>query len=263
MIQPQQQDSPPEPRMMVMLRLLGTVVELRQHQEEEKQQQELAPPTAPASNNDDEAITSMDTIVLDDGTGLAHIRTPPAMTAQIHVQIGMTLECVVRVIQLGEQQGTTTSHPPKKQPSSADSNDHDYYFLEADQLVVVRDAHAETLRWMELSYQQQQARRQSSTGNYNNAKTASAVSAHHQRGYPCRSFQAEDLYYVILSDCQQTSTTTDGDNSSITTGAAGGVSVEDLAECLDLPVPHVEGMIEELQISGQIYRNPQGCYLPL
>ena len=260
MIQPQQQP-PPEPRMLVMLRLLGTVVELRRHQEDE--QQELASHTAPSSNND-EAITSMDTIVLDDGTGLSHIRAPPAMTAQIHVQIGMTLECVVRVIQLGEQ--GTNSHPPKKQPSSADSNDHDY-LLEADQLVAVRDAHAETLRWMELSYQQQQqqARRQStpaSTGN-NNTKNASAVSAHPQRGYPCRSFQAEDLYYVILSDCQQTSTTTDGDNSSITTGSAGGVSVEDLAECLDLPVPHVEGMIEELQISGQIYRNPQGCYLPL
>lgn len=179
------------------LRLLGIVVDLR---------------TDPTYHNTDSAID----IVLDDGSGLmVPIQASLEMTERIHVQISMTLECVAKVILLDD--------------------DCKSYILQAKQLVVLQDTHAETLRWLELSY-----------------RKIHTVSE--QYGYPCDPYSAEDLYHVILS-C--------ADDRPRNNSKDSGISVEELSSCLDLTMPYLEGLLEELQISGQIYRNTSGLFLPL
>lgn len=155
------------------------------------------------------------TLVLDDGTGLASIDTTAAMIAQIHVQTGMTLDCIARVV---------------------DSCDKHTFSLVANQLVVVQDANAETLRWSELSYKS------------SNKQAISSNTTHW--GFPCRQISSDDIYRIIVNEGQVDSKFT-------------GLSTEDLAECLDLSPLHVEDMIQELQTAGLIYQNEQGLYLTL
>lgn len=183
--------------LALKLRLLGTVVDLRAA---------------------DEATSQ--TIFLDDGTGIAIIQATHAMIAQIHVQAGLTLDCIVRVARSGE-------------PSFA---------LIADQLVVVQDAHAETLRWLELSYR--------------NKRNKEQVAHSTHWGFPTRQISPDDIYRIIVSECQV-------DGSAPQRPKAKGLSKEDLAECLDLNLFRVDTLIQELQNSGQIYRNEVGLYLPL
>lgn len=226
----------------ILLRLLGTVVELRRQPEQQQGEGEGANSSAGGdaadSGNDDG--TTVHTLVLDDGTGfLAEIRAPAAMAARIGARPGMAVECVVRVVRPSPGDAAAAA---KAGGGAAPS-----WALHADQLAAVRDAHAESLRWLELSHR----RKTDSSGG---------TTISDRRGYPCRAFSAEDLYQVIVSDCCGPTEEEDNDNNQ---HPGSGVSLEDLSRGLDLPRPHVEGLIEELQISGQIYRNPEGCYLPL
>jgi hypothetical protein len=102
--------------------------------------------------------------------------------------------------------------------------------LEADQLVIIQDVHTETLRWLELSFRKTQPEHHSCL----------------KWGYPNVPIQAEDVHDLIQSEATK-----------------GGVSIYELSIVLDLEQSNVADLIQELQIAGQIYRNPQGRYLPL
>jgi hypothetical protein len=172
------------------------------------------------------ALTAIDednhTLVLDDGTGLASIYTAAAMSAQIHVQAGMSLDCIVRV----------------------DCRNAHTFSLVADQLVVVQDAHAETLRWLELSY------------SSSNKQAISSITTN--LGFPCRPISSNDIYRIIVSECQ-----VDLGSSKTPPPEVTGLSMKDLAECLDLSLTRVEAMIRELQTAGLIYQNEHGLFRTL
>lgn len=99
--------------------------------------------------------------------------------------------------------------------------------LRADQLVVVQDKNHESLRYLELSYRKR-------------SKNTSM-----RWGYPTRPISTDDVFQIIASE------------------GNAGVSIFDLSECLDLAIPYLDGLIQDLQLSGQVYRNEKGLYLPL
>jgi hypothetical protein len=201
---------------ITLLRLMGTVVSIVQ-----------------------ENLHEAPTILLDDGTGLAAIITPLNMLEAIHCCIGTSLDCIVRVDYSGNN------------ISNNDSNNVKNAKLHADSLMIVPDAHAETLRWLELSYlkknpskflQQQQSQSQSQL-LYMQSRT----------GYPCQSVQADDVYQLIQSD---------GSDEYVYQGQKG-LQAKDLAIVLDVSIDQVHGLIQELQIEGLVYQNQEGAFLPL
>lgn len=109
--------------------------------------------------------------------------------------------------------------------------------LRAEQISILQDdPHAELVRWFELSYSPQ-----------------SNVSM--ERGFPVPELTPDDFLDMIQLDC--TTTTTTSDDKPL------GVSMEDLALFFQVDQGTVEEFLEELQMSGQIYQNNQGNYLPL
>ena len=203
-------------------------------------------------------------LVIDDGTGsLTQIQTPSAMATRIQVQPGMTLECIVRAMRIT---GATTCSKQQNNP---------YYSLLAHQLVVVQDPHAETLRWLELTYRKKacEASVRNSHNSSNNQDTGSqlptSVQSVEQFGYPCSGngmISAEELYYIILSDGETEKSNNErvsGSSKRNNNNKIRGVSLTDLAEGLEVSESLLEGLIEDLQLAGQIYRNEVGNYLPL
>ena len=99
--------------------------------------------------------------------------------------------------------------------------------LETDQVCIVTDVHAEALRWLELSYR------------------LKAPPDTLKWGYPILPISAEDIFDIISSEADQ------------------GVSLQDIAHVMDLDENYVANLVQDLQLSGQVYRNQQGKYLPL
>jgi len=137
-------------------------------------------------------------IVLDDGTALVALATPPHMLSA--ATVGTTVDCVASKV--------------------SDK-------LRVETLIVVQDVHATTLRWFELTYRKK-----------------SEMSM--KFGYPAQEIDSTCVFELIQSEA--------GDS---------GVSLEDLASVLDLEPEHLKDMILELQLSGQVYQNRQGAYMPL
>ncbi|GKY98848.1 hypothetical protein MPSEU_000840800 [Mayamaea pseudoterrestris] len=100
------------------------------------------------------------------------------------------------------------------------------------QLARVDDPNAQTLRWLEIVHTQL------------HPKDAST-----SLGYPSRSIQPDDLFQIISSEAM--------------VGNKNGVTLIELALVLDVSEAIVAKMMEELQLSGQVYRNETGGYLPL
>ena len=103
--------------------------------------------------------------------------------------------------------------------------------LFVDQLVRVEDPHAETLRWLELTHRHKHP---------DDVLTL---------GYPRQSISADDVFQIISAEQMM--------------GSDAGATLEDLAIVLEIPMQRLSEMIEELQMSGQIYRNEAGSFLPL
>jgi hypothetical protein len=224
-------------------------------------------------------------IVLDDGTGLVSIHAPQTMVAQIRVQVGTTLECIARL----HCKGTTCSSASTPggctiSESRRTNVDDAGYSLIADQLVVVQDAHMESLRWLELCYRKKlQSWRAQSTTHTAAFETSSTVSSDADAplmsmewGFPTRSsITADDVFRIIVSDCHAYVPAP----ATVTPKSAGptkqrphermvqqppmGVSIEDLAECLSLSRERVQELIQELQSNCQIYCNEHGLFVPL
>ena len=109
-------------------------------------------------------------------------------------------------------------------------------YLIADQIAIIDDLHMETLRWFELSF------REKIKKDANNPYSM-------ENGYPSRPVGADDLFELIKTD------------SSISNSK--GIAMEDLARFFQLDSKVADEFLEELQFSGQIYRNEHGLYLPL
>jgi hypothetical protein len=219
---------------ITLLRLMGTVVSIVQ-----------------------ESLNQAPTIHLDDGTGLAAINTPLTMLEAIHCCIGTSLDCIVRVDYSGHSNHSNNNN----HNISSDSNNAK---LHADSLMVVPDAHAETLRWLELSYlkknpanllqqqQQDQPSRQSQQQSQSQSQSQ-LLYMQSRTGYPCQSVQADDVYQLIQSD---------GSDAYVYQGQKG-LLAKDLAIVLDISMEHVHDLIQELQIEGLVYQNQEGGYMPL
>jgi hypothetical protein len=214
---------------ITLLRLMGTVVSIVQ-----------------------ESLNEAPTILLDDGTGLAAIVTPLNMLEAIHCCIGTSLDCIVRVDYSGNSINNSNSNNVKNAK------------LHADSLMIVPDAHAETLRWLELSYLkknpgnflQQQDRdwpSRSSQPQSQSQSQSQLLYMQSRTGYPCQAVQADDVYQLIQSD---------GSDEYVYQGQKG-LLAKDLAIVLDTSTEHVHDLIQELQIEGLVYQNQEGAFLPL
>lgn len=179
--------------VVTLLRLMGVVVSIVQ-----------------------ESLQEPRVIVLDDGTGVTAITTPGSMLDSARCcGVGVCLDVIVRV----ERDSYTLSTDQQQQQLK----------LKAETIIVVTDAHAETLRWLELAYRKQEG------VSYLKSRT----------GYPCGTVGQDNVYELIESEAEQ------------------GVSVQDLAIVLDLPTEDVQDIIQEFQIQGLVYQNKDGCFLPL
>jgi hypothetical protein len=211
---------------ITLLRLMGTVVSIVQ-----------------------ESLNGAPTIHLDDGTGLAAIITSLTMLEAIHCCIGTSLDCIVRV------DYSDSGHSI----NSNNSNNVKNAKLHADSLMIVPDAHAETLRWLELSYLKKnpgnflQQQDQSSRQQQSQSSQSQLLYMQSRTGYPCHSVQADDVYQLIQSD---------GSDAYVYQGQKG-LLAKDLAIVLDISIDHVHDLIQELQIEGLVYQNQEGGYMPL
>jgi hypothetical protein len=110
--------------------------------------------------------------------------------------------------------------------------EQDEQALFVEQLVRVDDFHAVTLRWQELSY-----------------RRSHPDDERMQFGFPSRSITADDIYQIISSEHM--------------VGNKDGVLLKEVALVLDMPEEAAEAMLEHLHLSGLIYKNQAGGFLPL
>jgi len=148
-------------------------------------------------------------LLLDDGTDLAALRIPKPMQRRLQRTnlIGKTVDCIAVLRQ-----------------------EH----CEIEQLSIVSDPHAETLRWLDIC-----TREKVSTKNPN----ASLEQVTFKSGYPTRVVSENDIYEMIRS--------------------SKGVTVEELAILTGIRLPEMQSLVEELQLSGQIYHDERKLLLPL
>ena len=93
----------------------------------------------------------------------------------------------------------------------------------------------------------------------NNDRSASSSNDIHnhrhwttQFGYPCKQINnVDEIYNFILNQ------------ATIDDGKDSGISSEDLALVLQRPIEEILHLIHELQVSGQIYQNENGLFVPL
>ena len=110
--------------------------------------------------------------------------------------------------------------------------------LSAEQVFIVTDPNTETLRYFEILSQ------------HNKNTPSTADNAESWMGYPTRRrVQSTDLFEIIESDAK----------NCINKGSA----LEDLANLFGLDQNTAEQMVQELQMSGQVYRNEDGLFQPL
>jgi hypothetical protein len=186
------------------------------------------------------------TILLDDGTGLAAIVTPLNMIEAIHCCIGTSLDCIVRV-----DYSTHSIKNSNNNSSNNDSNNVKNVKLHADSLMIVPDAHAETLRWLELSYLKKNPgkflQHQDQDQSSESQPQSQLLYMQSRTGYPCQSVQADDVYQLIQSD---------GSDDYVYQGQKG-LLAKDLAIVLEISIEQVHGVIQELQIEGLVYQNQE------
>jgi hypothetical protein len=249
------------------LRLLGTVVGLTRAELQSQPSTRVgesvnAPQVTPTGHTAyyDNAPVH---VHLDDGTGIVAVQATWKMVSQIRVYLGMTLECIVRV---------PNRHHLNRQTEMDETNACKN--LIAMQLVVVQDVHAETLRWLELSFRRKLLG-VDGTGRptlpLTNCTDAIDSTYSMQWGYPTRCITADDVFGVIVSACSENSSPNNSSSSSDRRRKdtadndvdESGILLSELAQCLDMREETMEQYIQELQTTGLIYRNEHGRYIPL
>ena len=162
---------------------------------------------------------------LDDGTGTIDVYVTRHMYQSISIEVGQTIDCIAR---RNFKRSTQQSHREQ-------SEDRQNVWC-AETIIVVTDPNAETLRWIELDYASRSKPKPNETRQF---------------GYPCFRVNADEVYRFILNQ------------ATIDNGQDAGISSEDLAIVLQRPINEIRGMIQELQLSGQIYQNENGLFVPL
>jgi hypothetical protein len=225
----------------------------------------------------DSAQPEYRTIILDDGTGfLVAIEAEMSMVEKMNSPIGTLVDCVCRVVipKIRGHPKIDCSSPDHAEAmhlrshndfqDNARSNEptsrNEAIALRAEMLAVVDDAHAETLRWMELTYRKKIHQEEMDAALKDPA--CSKVSSLHPWtadllfGPPVSvEITAEDVCRLIHSEFS--------DESRTTNGSEEGLSLEDIALVYDLDQLTIQRLLEELQMSGQIYQNVHGAYVPL
>lgn len=187
----------------------------------------------PTTTNDNESIPEGE-LILDDGTALLSIVVEPYMMerfrcAQVQL-LGQTLECVVAKDTAPTQHGA---------------------FWMAQQVAIVEDPHEEILRWWELICRDDQ-----------NIRFIHGM-------LPAKTVTADDVFQFIQWDTntvqeeskQRAESEYDIPDDGI--DRRPGVDLVGLADCLQINVETAEELLADLQLTGQIYRNGDGLYLPL
>lgn len=165
-------------------------------------------------------------ITLDDGTALLPIHVPQYMITRCKASAYVTM--------MGKMLDCIL-HAERRGESGGDGGVQNNllsstFALYANQITIIDDdPHAELLRWFELS-----------------VELPSHVST--SRGFPLPALTSEDVLDIIQLE---------------SSSPEGGVSMEDLVIFFELDQGIIEDLLSELQLSGQVYRNQQGNYLPL
>jgi hypothetical protein len=150
-------------------------------------------------------------VKLDDGTALIQIVVTTKMIDQLKVKEGSLIECIAVV--------KKRSYDPHRIPSTVS--------LIGEQVAVIHDANAETLRWMELCYKQSNGVDEADDSQW--------------LGYPTRRVTADDLFQIIEYQCEFE--TEDSPKSE-----RKGVSTEHLEFCFNLSSDEVRKLLHELQV---------------
>jgi hypothetical protein len=189
--------------------------------------------------------------VLDDGSGSVEIFVPRFMYQNLSVKEGQTLDCIVRKSHNSKTRSIQNFNDSAGKSSVSQPLCLDFW--SAETLILVTDPHAESLRWMELCHDNDDARKSRSSSSSSSSST-NPLSNDEMRpwGYPSLPVNTTDeVYRFILNQ------------ATIDSGNDAGVSSEDLALVLHRPHQEVEQMIQELQIMGQIYQNARKLFVPL
>lgn len=209
--------------------------------------------------------------------------------------IGTTVDCIVRVEKTSFNIGQEEEHMSfgcneKNIDLSTSSWHHNPIQLHAEQIGIITDPCAETLRWMELSYQYQEENNRTVLRELQGApslnqqprilridrrkvdneydkrhlqKLLSHTDAMNDEfklalGYPMQQYSKSDVFRMILS-------TYDGGgrrnhrNSLI---PYTGLSSEDISFCLDLDIPTIDQYLTELVTDQKIYQTVAGKFVP-
>jgi hypothetical protein len=214
-------------RSDIKFRLLGSIVGFSTTE---------MPETTKKEGDDDLRLI----VKLDDGTALVQIIVTTKMVTKLKVQEGSLVECIAAVVRR-----PACSDPPAA-PSSGiitvDQTTLGTFSLIGEQVAVISDANAETLRWTELCYNQEQSQQQ-----------GDEVDQCHDSqwlGYPTRRVTAEDLFRIIEYQCEFDACTEE-DNDSISNPKKTppkGVSTEQLKICFNMTSEQVQKLLNELQV---------------
>lgn len=198
-------------------------------------------------------------IVLDDGTGtMVSLITPVHMIRKVSLDVGKTVECIAL-------------HDGARQQ------------LVIDQLFVIRDVHAEVLRWAQLAHHRTHRDDPGPprehflichpSHQWRGKRPLKAVGF----GYPPDKLTVEDLYDIICSEAQEDDDEEDKHRKEASGRSQAqprrqqhrppslprGFNAAELSTLLNVDPARMAAMIEELQMSARVYQDENGRYLPL
>jgi hypothetical protein len=227
----------------------------------------LAPPESPA---DDSRLVAR----LDDGTALVKIIVTTKMAKKLKLQEGMLVECIAAVVMKRRPAYTGSDYPAPPSPAPpasssgaviSDDASGSTFSLIGEQVAVITDTNAETLRWMELCYRQEQGKKQRRRQQQQSEIVASVVDREDDftqewLGYPTRKVTAEDLFRIIEYQCEFD----DGeeDNNKNNNGqhqkapalsSPKGVTAEQLKIAFHLTSEQVQTLLNELQVRWETF----------
>jgi hypothetical protein len=228
----------------------------------------LAPAESPAGD-------SRLVVRLDDGTALVEIIITTKMATKLKLQEGMLVECIAAVLMKRRPAtaGSDDPAPPSPALSSSSSGSMIFddasgstYSLIGEQVAVITDTNAETLRWMELCYRQEQGQKQRRRQQQQSEIVASVVDREDDftqewLGYPTRKVTAEDLFRIIEYQCEFDDGEEDNNKNNnghhkkapAPSSSTKGVSAEQLKIAFHLTSEQVQTLLNELQVRWETY----------
>jgi hypothetical protein len=227
----------------------------------------LAPPESPA---DDSRLVAR----LDDGTALVKIIVTTKMAKKLKLQEGMLVECIAAVVMKRRPAYTGSDYPAPPSPAPpasssgaviSDDASGSTFSLIGEQVAVITDTNAETLRWMELCYRQEQGQEQRRRRQQQSRVGELVIDSdggftQEWLGYPTRRVAAEDLFRIIEYQCEFDDADVEEDNKNKghhkkapAPSAPKGVSAEQLKIAFHLTSEQVQTLLNALQVRWDTY----------